>query len=282
MLVKQLTLGAKDNLFKLVLTWAVTFAAGWSVIEPIIGLAPNLQQVFQGTNRLALLAMLSVIVALVRIARPKKISFNFRNHKISIKFGNLFDEHGYKVIPVSRRMHEIDVVKNSLQDQVIQKFKAGNGLKRYHQQLNEYLDGKFVTPVGTSEALTVVEVGTVAMITNNDERYIYLALTETEVGDIPEDNCSTSKLWTALERFWQQSGSFLRGENVNVPLIGGGVAGIPLSPDHLLTLLIVSLLSDISQRNGKITTGEINIILHKSYFEAIDLRTHKQKWLSNY
>lgn len=140
---RRIYTGAKYAPLKLIITFLVTFTAGWSLIEPILGLAPESSKDLVGANRLALLVIVSFIVALYRIARPTQISFNFQNNKITIEFADLFQQEGFRVIPVSRFMHETEVIASSLQANVIRKFiengEGANGLSSYLEKLNAAL-----------------------------------------------------------------------------------------------------------------------------------------------
>lgn len=59
------------------------------------------------------------------------------------------------------------------------------------------------------------------------------------------------------------------------------MAGIRLSPNHLLAINILALLNAIVEK-GRMTTGEIKIVIHHKYFDDIDLSDFKQKWIHAY
>lgn len=104
------------------------------------------------------------------------------------------------------------------------------------------------------------------------------ALTETELkGYIPSDNCNISKMWTALEGFWQKARIHSRGKLINIPLIGSGVTGIRLSPSRILELNLLAI-SNAIEEGGKITTEEIRIVLHPKYMETVNLEDFQNLW----
>jgi hypothetical protein len=92
-----------------------------------------------------------------------------------------------------------------------------------------------------------------------------------------DDNCSLVKLLTALECMLDEARVQSRGQDINMPLIGSGMAGINLSPMRILELNLLAVLSSLVDK-GNITTGDIRIILHKKYFEQIDLDYFRKSW----
>ena len=188
-------------------------------------------------------------------------------------------------------MLETEVVSSSLQSMVIRKFRdreeGVQGVETYKQALTDALQQKppdnVVKRNNNQEPDNQYPLGTLAQLNYSiDEMYLLVALTETELqGYIPPDNCDATKLWTTLDKMWTQiaKSGLLRGNDINVPLIGGGVSGIRLSPNQLLAINILVLLNAIIE-NGVMTTGEIRIVLYWGYMTKIDLSDFKKKWLT--
>ncbi|NES98945.1 MAG: hypothetical protein F6K32_28040 [Desertifilum sp. SIO1I2] len=121
-------------------------------------------------------------------------------------------------------------------------------------------------------------LGTTVTLELNGQDYILFALTETELkGHIPDNNCNVSKMWIALEKFWEKARIHARGNAVNIPLIGSGVTGIRLNPTRLLELNLLAITNAIEE-GGKITTEEVRIVLHPKYIEDIDLNDFQSIW----
>jgi hypothetical protein len=284
--VRRIYIGATNSPGKFAATVFLSYSAGWVIIEPIIALVPDAKENIEGTNRFAVLVFLSLIVALRLVARPIEISFEFQNNQVVIKFGDLFQQTGVRVIPVSRYMHETEVVPKCLQGVVIREFfnSAGGttGIDAYNEKLDAALKAKEHNTLERKAERGPEKqypLGTLALIDHLGKKYLLLAMTETElVGEIPDNNCSGTNLWIALDSLWKESPGLLHGENINIPLLGSGVAGIRLSRNHLLAINILALLNAISYE-GKITTGEIRIIIHSKYFNEIDLSDFKQRWI---
>jgi hypothetical protein len=288
-LAQRIYIGVISSPIKLFTTVFFIYSAAWVLLEPIVALVPEASPYLVGINRFAILVGFSLIIGLWQIARPTVVSFQFQNNKISIEFGDLFKQEGFKVIPVSRYMNETEVVSSSLQAKVIRKYLESNegtkGIEDYLKSLDKGLERKphEIIERGAERGIErYYPLGTSALIDNRNEQYLLIAITETELaGHIPENNCSTTNLWIALETFWKEMPVVLRGQNISIPLLGGGISGIRLSPNHLLAMNILAILNAIVDK-GKITNGEIKIILHPQYLDKIDLNNFKKMGLHPY
>jgi hypothetical protein len=289
-LLERIVTGVRHAPLKLLGTIFLAYSAFWVILEPLLALVPEANPYLIGIGRFVVLLILSVIVGLLLAARPNKISFDFQNNKITIEFGDLFQQQGIKVIPVSRYMHETDVVQTSLQSLIIKKYRDAEegvqGLATYSAKVEAALANKdhIMTQRDPQQGgEKQYPIGTLGLIERRDEKYLLLALTESErSGHIPQDNCDLARLWIALESLWDQISSVARGEDVSIPLLGTGVYGIPLSPIHLLSVNILAILNTAEKQNVRLTVGEIKIVIHPKYFDTIDLRTIKQAWIHPY
>jgi len=125
-------------------------------------------------------------------------------------------------------------------------------------------------------------LGTTAVMELDGDNFLLFAVTWTELmGHIPDDNCNVTKLWLALERFWHETRKYALGQDVNIPLIGNGITGIRLDPIHILELNLLALLNAISEK-GKITSGEIRIVLYPPTHFGIDLHLVQKIWNKGY
>ena len=130
----------------------------------------------------------------------------------------------------------------------------------------------------TQKKEKLYQPGTVASIEYLQQKYLLVAITKTELkGHIPIDNCDVTRLWIALQEFWQNARYLTRGSPVNIPLIGSGVTGISLHPNQLLELNVLAIINALS-RSGPITSSEIRIILHPRFLDDIDLDNFQKIW----
>lgn len=228
---------------------------------------------------------ISIVIGLVRIERPDEIMLRVQNSTIVITFGDLFAQQGIRVIPVSQFMYEMDVVPSSLQAAVIHKFIEGDegmqGAAAYKHALDIGLRDKPAQEVvrfNETGAEKLYPLGTSIILKHSGETYLFFAVTKTEMkGLIPADNCNSVKLLTSLECMLDEARVQSRGQDINIPLIGSGMAGINLSPMRILEFNLLSILSSLVDK-GNITTGNIRIILHRKYFEQIDLDYFRKSW----
>ena len=263
----------------------VAYGVIWAILDPIMSIIPSFQIYFSGWDRYLIMLSISIVIGFVRIERPNEIVLRVQNSTIVITFGDLFTQQGIRVIPVSQFMYEMDVVPSSLQAIVIRRFIEGGegiqGATTYKNALDAGLRTKQTQEiVRFSETGTekFYQLGTSAILKHVGETYLYFAVTKTElIGQIPDDNCSLVKLLMALECMLDEARVQSRGQDLNLPLIGSGMAGINLSPMRILELNLLAILSSLVEK-GNITTGNIRIVLHEKYFEQIDLNHFHQSW----
>lgn len=263
----------------------VAYGVIWAILDPIMSIIPSFQIHFSGWDRYLIMLLISIAIGIVRIERPNEIVLRVQNSTIVITFGDLFNQQGIRVIPVSQFMYEMNVVPSSLQAIVIRRFIEGDegiqGATAYKSALDAGLRNKQAQDITRSTetgAEKFYQLGTSAILKHASATYLYFAVTKTELmGHIPDDNCSLVKLLIALECMLDDARVQSRGQDINMPLIGSGMAGINLSPMRILELNLLAVLSSLVEK-GNITTGNIRIVLHKKYFEQIDLNHFHQSW----
>jgi hypothetical protein len=281
----RILLGIKKKPFKLVANAFLVYAAIWTILEPLISIVPNVGKYFSGDFKFFVLVLISSLIGIYRNAVPGEIEIKYGNSIIKVVFGDLFSFDGFKGIPVSRYFFETQVVLTSLQNKIIQMFvnsKEGTeGFKAYNQAISVAIKGENYQEIyrdATQRKEKYYPLGTTVTLGLNGQDYILFALTETELkGHIPDDNCNVSKMWMALEKFWEKARIHARGNSVNIPLIGSGVTGIRLNPTRLLELNLLAITNAIEE-GGKITTEEVRIVLHPKYMEDIDLNDFQSIW----
>ena len=281
----RIIIGFKRKPLKFFMNTFIVYVTIWAILEPIIGIVPNATHYFSGEIKFFALLFASVCVGLYRNAVPNEIHIRYRNSSITVIFGDLFSFDGFKVIPVSRFFFETQAVPTSLQNKLIQMFlqsrEGGEGLALYNHSLYIALQEARYHEVyrdATRQQEKYYPLGTTAILELNGQSYMLFALAETELkGHIPNDNCNISRMWIALEAFWEEARIQSRGRSVNVPLIGSGVTGIRLNSTRLLELNLLAIANAIEE-GGKITTEEVRLILHPKYMEDINLSDFKDIW----
>lgn len=285
-MMNKFIVGLKRNPIKLVVSIFITYSICWTILEPILGMVKSAEIYLVGWNKYIFLLLISICVGIYRVIPTNEISINYNNSKIKIVFGDLFQYEGFKAIPVSRFFFETEVVISSLQHIVIDKFYKNSegvrGLENYKEKLSNALQDQQFEIVrreilGQDEKY--YKLGTTACINlNENNEFLLFAITKTEMrGHIPEINCNSTKMWIALDKFWNEARKHSRGKSINIPLIGSGITGINLSPIRILELNLLSILNSITEK-GQITANEIRIILHNNYFDQIDLSLIEKTW----
>jgi hypothetical protein len=284
-LLKRIIITLRKQPFKIFIYAFIVYATIWTILEPLIGIVPNASKYFSGEIKFISLILISVLIGAYRSAIPQEVNLKYGNSNIKIAFGDLFLFDGIKAIPVSRFFHETEVIPASLQGKLIQKFvqsgEGSTGFETYKKTIADSLQTESYQEVfrdATQQNERFYPLGTTALLSLDGCPYILFSLTETELkGYIPSDNCNASKMWIALEGFWKKARICARGNPINIPLIGSGVAGIRLNSNHLLELNLLAIANALEE-GGKITTEEIRIILHPKYLEDIDLSKFQGIW----
>lgn len=248
---------------------------------------PSTKQFALGLFQFILLVVISILIGLYRSAVPTEVEFKYHNQLIKIIFGNIFNFDGYKVIPVSRYFFETNVLQESLQGQLIGKFQNSGDRTTDFQPYVEALetalqeiDYQEKSREKTGEQERYYHLGTTAILSLEGEKYILFSLTETELeGYIPNNNCDVSKMWEALEKFWESALFNAQVNAINIPLIGSGVTGISLNPSQILELNLLAI-ADAIETKGRITTKEIRIIIYNqnNNLKEINLNDFKNIW----
>jgi hypothetical protein len=84
-----------------------------------------------------------------------------------------------------------------------------------------------------------------------------------------------TRLFPALLALWNAIRHSSNGAPVSLPLVGSGLAGIPIEPQHLLLFILLSL--KMGTRESKIISP-IRIVLHPSLRQRIDLYQLEEQW----
>ena len=284
-LLSRIVIGTRKKPLKFLTNAFLAYAAAWTVLEPILGLIPNAEQFLSGKSKFFVLLLFSICIGIYRNAVPGEIKIKCGNSLIVVLFGNLFISNGFRIIPVSRYFFETQIVPTSLQHKLIQMFvqsrEGDRGFNLYEKSLVTALQNLGYEEKhrdATRQKEKYYPLGTTAVLDFNGQDYMLFALTETELkGHIPHDNCNVSKMWIALDKFWQEARINSRGRSINIPLIGSGVTGIRLSPSRVLEINLLAIANAIEE-SGYITTEEVKIVLHPKYIEDINLSDFQNLW----
>ncbi|MCK4793728.1 MAG: hypothetical protein KAV87_58915 [Desulfobacteraceae bacterium] len=254
-----------------------SFSVLWTLVEGFTYFIPLLD--LRGTASLITVAVIGIIYAVAVIRQPSKIEIPIlhTNTRIEIKFGDLFEEDGFRVIPVNEFFDsEIGppISAKSLHGIFLSKCFGGHS-QAFDQIIKGELKdspGENVTrPQGKTRKYPI---GTTATIPVNNDHYLCFAVTKTEI-DTCKANADVPTLWHALSGLWEKARISLGGSALVLPLVGSGLSGIDLPTRQLLDLIILSVITESKRRQ---ITARVRIILTPNRYNEVDLRELKRHW----
>jgi hypothetical protein len=255
--------------------------AGFSVVLTILrGITYFIPVIkFEGLRSLATALGIGVIFGVKKAWKPSQIEIPLANCDtvIEVIFGDLFTQDGIRAIAVSEFFDSklgMPVSNKSLHGMFLQKCFGGHP-ESFDKQVDEQLKKIKGREVAKTEGKSICyPIGSTALITVNQDRYLVFALTRAD-----HETCKVSSnvamLWEALEALWERARIESNGDAVNLPLIGSGLAGLNLPTRDLLDLLI---LSAITETKIKQVTQRIRVVLHRDRFGDLNLNNVKEHW----
>ena len=197
-----------------------------------IFLPSQLQKIKFDYKGLLVLLAISLICSIIK-NRPKlqrKFTIKNRDINITIVVGDIFKQDGAKVIPTNTTF---DTCKDdefisirSIQGQFQEKY-FKNNLGTLDSMIKESLRESKISEIVNDGRKTKVEryeCGTVSKITCMNERYYLLALADVNKNGTPQ--AKYENILIALQGLWDFLAENRHIENLVVPIIGTGRAGI--------------------------------------------------------
>jgi hypothetical protein len=255
--------------------------AGFSVVLTILrGITYFIPAIkFEGVRSLTFAVGIGAIYGLRKAWKPSQIEIPLANSNtvIEIIFGDLFTQDGIRVIAVSNFFDSklgMPVSNKSLHGIFLQKCFGGHP-ESFDKQVDEQLKNIKGCEVHKIEGKSkCYPIGSTALITVNQDRYLAFALTKADPKTCKVSS-NVAMMWEALDALWQRARIESNGDAVNLPLVGSGLAGLNLPTRDLLDLLI---LSAITETKIKQVTQRIRIVLHRDRFDDLDLNDVKEHW----
>ena len=187
---------------------------------------------------------------------------------ITIRKGNLFETEGIIVIPFNRYFDTVvdDVIISS--SSLHGKFVTGYRQMNPNVNLDEVIGKQLKTEPSvecyrTGGKTKEYAPGTTVEVRCGDRRFFLLGLTHFD--DCQKASCTIPEYCTAIDSLMNYINDHGQGQNINIPLIGGGLSRLGGDNGDILELLI-SLI-----KNGRYEyPKDITIVLSPSASESID------------
>ena len=254
-----------------------SFAVLWTLVEGLTYFIPGLD--LSGVPSLIVVIAISLIYSAAIIRRPSKVVIPIRhtNTALEIKFGDLFEENGFRAIAVNEFFDSelgLPVSENSLHGVFLTKCFGG------HRQSFDAVVGQCLqhhpsqTVIRPQGKTTRYPIGTTVLVPVNDDRYLCFALCETDIKTC-KAHADVPTLWEALRGLQKEARIQLGGLPLVLPLVGSGLAGVGLSPRELLNLIILSVITEAKQQQ---VATYITIVLTPDRFDEIDLGEVRAYW----
>ena len=198
--------------------------------------------------------------------------------RITIQFGNLFDQDGVKAIAVNNFFDSIvddDLVsRRSLHGEVIERYWRGNSVqwqKDIYDDLGDRKCEKIARAKGNSRRYPI---GTTARATARGEEFLFVALGETNP-DNNVANATAATLISSVRELLVRAREVGANRPLNLPLMGSGLSRVGGTNAVLVNLILTAIFEET--KSNKVTDS-IVLVLPVDERSEIDLGETKRSW----
>ncbi len=278
---KSLIVGLRRR-WKTGLTQALGVAGAiWGVTEIAIasstGAAGWLQTHGDLYQRIVIVAGLIWFVVYSYEARAVSFRVPTTDFKINIVFGDVFDEKSDLLIGVneffdSQLGHVVS--PQSVHGQFIARVFGSN-----EASFRSAVDGA-LTGFASEQTPRVMQpsakypIGTTAVVANGAHKAFLVAMSHTDLVSAKASS-SVPLLWQAMCGALNSIHLYGNGAPLAMPLLGNGRSSVNIEPQHLLRLMVLSLV-DFGRKTGLPSTT--TIVVPEACFEVLDLREIRRDW----
>jgi hypothetical protein len=275
--VRDLWRGVRRHPWRAVTGSFIAFSVLWTLTEALTFFVPGIT--IKGPIALGAIVVISLVHGLNQIWKPSKITIEVAhsNTCIVVLFGDIFQQEGIRAIPVNEFFDSKlgkPLSERSLHGIFLNKCFGGHP-EPFDKQVEAELQKLQHEAVEREEGkIRRYPIGSTALIRSEKDRYIAVALTQTDPST-SKASADVTMMWTALHGLWELARIECGGSSLNLPLIGSGLSGIGLPTRDLVNLII---LSAITESKAKPITSRIRLVLTRDRYEEIDLRNVKKHW----
>lgn len=206
------------------------------------------------------------------------ISSNSFDTKIIVKFGNIFEEGGWKVIAVNDFFDSIvdgdHVSPNSLHGKMLLNCWDGNIADweaQIENAIGNYPFDEVPRKTGKSKRYSL---GTTARTRIKSDQFLCMALGVTNVDNL-EVRTTSEELLLAIKKMLQKARSFCSGEILSIPVMGSGLSKTGVKFNILLHLILLAVFEETKQAK---VTDTIQIVIFDGNYPDVNLLTLKEEW----
>lgn len=276
-LLHSIGLGIKRRPLAFAASIFLAYSALWTVVESLSYFISDPK--LQGGYYYLALVITSIAVGLVRAVPKQHVTFKVghSNTAISVRFGDLFQSVGHLAIPVNEYFDSelgLPVSPKSLHGIVIERLFGGHQAS-FDQLVAADLHSTPSVHVSRTQGKTLrYEIGTTAKISTNSHNFLLFALCKTDLVTF-KAAARLPELVRALQGLCAKAQLVLGGEKLVVPLVGSGLSGIGLAPQHLLQLILLTLVDETKRTQFAL---EIDVVIHPSKYDEVDLSLIQEVW----
>ncbi|WP_157605987.1 macro domain-containing protein [Rheinheimera sp. SA_1] len=276
--MKSILLGLKRHYWRFFASIFLCYSALWTITESIAFFYPSWNLQCFITHLIFI--VISVIIGIIRVHQPRRVTIkiNATDTIINIYYGDIFKQHGYKAISVNEYFDSElgePVSENSLHGMVIKQFFGGHPESFDRAVTNDLLNIPFESVQGKRGKIKKYPIGTTAKIVANGHNFLLFALSNTNLQTFKASSDLLTMI-NAMNGLFERSRNSTGGEKLNIPLIGSGLSGVGLPSTQLLQFIILYIIDETKRRQ---ICKEIDLVLHESRFEEIDLENIQRQWI---
>lgn len=255
----------------------------WLVTEVALVISADLDVWLKSHTQsyFVIVAVTAALGFLSYVYEPRSVTFKVptTDSYITIKFGSLFSENANWLISVNEffdsRLGDV-VSAKSVHGQFITRVFAGDE-GRFRGAVEASLNNVTGTKVERPTLpCTAYNIGTTAIVPNGINKAFLVAFSKTDL-KTHKASADVPMLWHAmtggLDAVWHHGS----GEPLAMPLLGNGLSGVNIEPQHLLRLITLRLV-DYGRKTG--LPKKITIVALEDCFEHLDLREIKRDWMA--
>lgn len=232
-----------------------------------------------GTTYFAVVAAAALAWFLIYTYEPRKVRFQIptTDSFITVKFGNIFSEQCHWMIGVNEffdgRLGQV-ISKNSVHGQFITRVFHGSE-QAFRDAVTNALPKKRSGKKKRPNLPDVpYPVGTTAVVANGAHKAFLFAMSETDLVT-HKASCDVPMLWTAMAGALATVRDQGNGEPVAMPLLGNGLSGVNIEPQHLLRLITLRLV-EFGRKES--LPKSVSIVVLDDCFEQLDIREIARDW----